>query len=49
MYFLKIFDPLISSISLKKLNCGKVWNCFDDGNYYGQALFFDREKVQYMR
>ena len=27
----------------------QLWNCYDDnGEYYGQALLFDRETVQFM-
>jgi hypothetical protein len=27
---------------------GLLWNCYDDnGEYYGQALLFDREKIVY--
>lgn len=40
---------MIAKLDANENDTPQVWNCFDkDGVYYGQAIFFDREKIQKM-
>lgn len=44
-----VLPDMLAKLDANENGMPQIWNCFDDdGNYYGQAIFFDREKIQKM-